>query len=76
MREHDYDTYVGFCEPCGKRLYTSRKLAKQAADRRPAERLREYRCPVQPGFFHIGHLPQRVRTGDVTAAEHYDSGAS
>jgi len=45
------------CDHCGKVLFRSRKLARQARKRmRPSAGLSAYRCPVRAGF-HLGHLP-------------------
>lgn len=66
--------YIGWCEVCEKRLYTTRKSARKAIKEARDGRMRPYRCSDQPDMFHVGHLPQRVRTGDVTVAEHYRRG--
>jgi hypothetical protein len=58
------------CPTHGKRTWWTRKAARAACRRAPGEQLRAYRCDVLPGF-HIGHLPQVVREGHLTAAEIY-----
>lgn len=63
--------YLGWCEACRKRLYVSRKQAKKAIREKRDSRLRPYACPVQPLLVHVGHIPQRVKTGDITAREYY-----
>lgn len=59
------------CNVHGKKSYTSRDLAKQASREMHDPGMREYRCDVEDGYWHIGHLPEPVRNGQVTADEHY-----
>lgn len=54
----------------GKREHQSRRSAKAHAARLRPERLREYLCE-HCGAWHVGHLPARVRRGELTAKEHY-----
>lgn len=54
--------YDATCEPCGKRLYRSRKIAQAMAKRIPGDRMATYRCPHSAGW-HLGHLPSSVRQG-------------
>lgn len=50
------------CPTCGKRRYTTRRLARKAAKRiHPGQHMSPYRCGQ---FWHIGHLPGPVLTGD------------
>lgn len=64
----------GTTNQCGKRAYLSRKEARKATRRLKQEgkgdRMREYRCP-DCDRWHIGHLPQRVYRGDMSADEFY-----
>lgn len=60
------------CQTCGKRRYFSRRDARRVARNTPGHRLNTYQCDEQPGW-HIGHLPNRVRFGDVTRDEHFAS---
>jgi hypothetical protein len=66
--------WVHECAPCGgKRAYLDRKTARSAAkglnDR---ERVREYRCPTDDRYWHLGHMPSDVKQGIITAKEIYD----
>lgn len=57
--------YIGTCSICGKRCYTSRKLAKRAArsiQGNRGKRMSAYACGQ---WWHIGHLPDVVRRGKV-----------
>lgn len=56
----------GECE-CGKRGYLTRKEAKRVARRLyPGDSgLNAYRCLTYPDFFHLGHLRDQVRHGEV-----------
>ena len=58
---------------CEKIPYLCRKDARRDAHRRivPAGgRMRAYRCERCP-YWHVGHLPHLVRTGQLTAVEYY-----
>lgn len=56
----------GRCHACGKVSYSSRKQAKATARRaHPAEKMDTYECSDNPGAWHYGHLPKRVRDGIV-----------
>lgn len=58
---------------CEKIPYLCRKEARRDAHRRivPAGgRMRAYRCERCP-YWHVGHLPHLVRTGQLTASEFY-----
>lgn len=59
------------CDVHGKKSYTTRDLAKQASREMHDPGMREYRCDAEPDYWHIGHLPEKVRNGKVTADEHY-----
>lgn len=57
------------CPDCGKLRYLTRAHAKRVArriSRRRGGRLNAYRCGE---FFHIGHLPDGVRHGDLSRDE-------
>ena len=57
------------CEPCQKRLYTHQVGARKQAKRlrsRGSGHLDVYPCPIDPDAgWHIGHLPRRVKTGQL-----------
>ena len=50
-----------------KLQFDTRRAARRAARRMHDSALNVYRCP-ECGWFHIGHLPQRVRNGEVDKA--------
>lgn len=52
------------CQHTGKRRYTSRKKAKQAAAVAQQRDLTAYECSSCEGW-HLGHLPKMVRDGDA-----------
>lgn len=52
----------GSC-PSGKVQFATRKQARRGAKFR-AVRLSVYRCE-RCGWYHLGHLPDRVRNGEV-----------
>ena len=62
-----------WCSDCGKYGWHTRKDAKKMEKQYPEEHLRPYPCPVDESFWHLGHLPTRVRLGDVSADDWYDS---
>lgn len=49
--------------PSGKVQYASRKQARRDASR-IAGRIGVFNCP-DCDWFHLGHLPQRVRNGEI-----------
>lgn len=61
---------IGWCEPCWKHFYLSRKEARAIARRHPTHK-GVYVCPENENFFHIGELDQRVIRGDRSRAEMY-----
>lgn len=67
---------LGWCEPCGKLLYESRKIARKVAREHHEDHKNEYRCPVNTGLFHVGGLPDEVIMGELTRAEYYHGSAS
>ena len=56
--------YVGLCPDCGKRCYPSKADAKAATRQLPHRkgRLSVYQCGP---YWHYGHLPKTIRTGDA-----------
>lgn len=52
---------------CGKRGYHTRRDAKRVARRshRGEPGMHAYQCLTDPAFFHLGHLSDRVRHGEV-----------
>lgn len=58
-------TNLPTCPVTGKKSYTSKRDARSARRRHHAgAQLNVYRC-TSCGFLHLGHMPQRVRSGDV-----------
>lgn len=58
--------YIGTCPRCGKRCYPTKadaKLATRQLPHRKGGRLSVYQCGT---YWHYGHLPKQVRTGDAT----------
>lgn len=53
--------------PSGKVQFATRKQAKVTAKRANDRTSRVYDCDLC-GFFHNGHVPQRVRNGDIDKA--------
>ncbi len=54
--------------PTRKVEFATRKQARAAAKSMNDSALGVYRCP-DCEWFHVGHLPQRVRNGDVDRRE-------
>ncbi|MFI6266131.1 hypothetical protein [Micromonospora sp. NPDC051006] len=64
--------HIGYCDTHQKRLYSSRKQAKQQIRKFHANTgMREYRCDLVKGHWHIGHLPLAVVEGRKTARQIY-----
>ena len=61
-----------WCRDCAKYGFHTRRDAKKMEKQYPEEHMRPYQCPVDEAFWHLGHLPDRVRSGDVSADEWYD----
>lgn len=57
----------GSC-PSGKVQYANRKQAKRFRRKRGGGPVGTYQCD-DCGFWHMGHMPRRVRTGRVSKAE-------
>jgi hypothetical protein len=53
--------------PSGKWQYANKRQARNARRRLNDTSLRIYRCPDY-SWLHIGHIPQRVRNGDIDKA--------
>jgi hypothetical protein len=61
----------GKCPKCPKVGYRTRTMAKQrAAQRFPTEHMSVYRC--ESGLWHLGHLPARIKAGDITRGQFFD----
>lgn len=62
---------IGFCEPCGKKIYLNRKAARRAAKRLHTEDPpRAYPCMVTDSWWHVGHLPEAVVVGRIDRGEY------
>ena len=62
---------IGWCEPCDKCIYLSRKTARIAARQLSgANRPRPYLCPAGNSWWHLGHLPDDVRRGVLDRPEY------
>jgi hypothetical protein len=52
---------LGWCTPCGKYIYATRKAARrvrnQLAPQPHRGPLSAYPCPHTDGWWHLGHLP-------------------
>ena len=63
---------MGFCTPCGKLLYVSRKVARKIARQHREAHKSVYQCPVNQALFHVGGVPNQVIRGDLTRSEYYN----
>lgn len=62
---------VGHCKACDKRIFLNRKSARRRAkDLYPEDPPRAYRCLVNATWWHMGHLPEVVRTGVIDRGEY------
>lgn len=53
--------------------YSTRKKAREVRTRMPdGKGLNIYRCP-ECAWYHLGHLPQRVKNGEVDKADWLDA---
>ncbi len=60
--------YLGRCSDCDKTIFTSRKVARRVLKTfHDTQGMREYLCPVEDGWWHLGHLPRAVLEGRTTA---------
>ena len=66
-----HQLHLSECAGHGKRLFSSRGIAKKAIRRQHMNGMRAYPCELVAGCWHIGHLPPAVRLGRLTAAEVY-----
>jgi len=66
-----YLGHVGVCDTHGKRIFTDRRRARREIRVLADPGMREYRCDVLDGAWHIGHLPLAVVEGRKTAGEVY-----
>lgn len=71
----------GVCPACEKRIYTSKKAARQAARvHHPHDNLSAYQCRSTsdrrptPAPWHIGHLVEEIKTGDLARDDRYEHG--
>lgn len=55
---------------CGLVAYQSRADARRGRNHTPGEQLRAYQCDGC-GLWHLGHTPDPVRSGDVSAARFF-----
>lgn len=62
-----------WCRDCRKYGFHTRKDAKRMEKQYPEEHMRPYRCLVDGNLWHLGHLPDRVRQGDISADDWYDT---
>jgi hypothetical protein len=63
LRKYNAISYGGRCPETGKAKWLTKADAKMQARRaHPGERMSAYVC-TSCGFWHIGHLPARVRRG-------------
>ena len=66
--------YVAWCPTCQKQALDKPNARKQVRLMRATDpRIRKYQCPVHPelGWWHVGHIPERVKKGDVSMQEVY-----
>jgi hypothetical protein len=57
------------CDHCGKYTYESRKHARAHARKMSRTGLNAYRCPINPQWWHLGHLPDSAKAGRVSREE-------
>lgn len=62
---------MGWCAPCGKLLYDTRKKAKRIAREHHQAHKSEYPCPVNQILWHVGEVPEEVIKGNITRNEYY-----
>lgn len=70
MKSHTSSRPTGFvrtCETCGKRCFETRGDAKKVIRRlKDRGRMHAYKCGT---YWHIGHLPARVKAGNKSRDE-------
>lgn len=62
---------LGWCEPCEKYLYETRKKAKRACRLHRDAHMNAYNCPVEPHMFHVGHLADPIIQGLIDRTQLY-----
>lgn len=62
---------AGWCPKHGKRMYPTRRQARDAIRQIAAVGGRAYRCTAVAPYWHWGHIPEAVRRGHLTAREIY-----
>lgn len=55
---------IGVCGKHGKKLFLSRKAARQFARLANIDGVNAYACDEQPGLWHLGHLQPADRDRD------------
>lgn len=75
MRRAELDLQtIGLGEDCscGKMSFPTKAAARLYLKRQGprAKRMRPYNCP-EVGTVHVGHIPEAVVRGELTASEHY-----
>jgi hypothetical protein len=66
---------IGYCTPCQKLLYETRKKARQTIRWvHQGAGKRAYRCPENEQLWHVGELPRAVKEGRSTAKEWFGAG--
>lgn len=61
---------VGWCDECGKHLYTDKGRARKVSKLHQTH-MGVYRCPVLPFMWHVGTLAEDIIRGDATRSEIY-----
>ena len=71
----------GYCPACGKKIYSSKKAAKNASRvHHPYDNMSPYQCrstsPLRrdPAPWHFGHLDEEVKLGELARTDRYDNG--
>lgn len=54
---------MGACPTCGKRRYTTRRLAKRAGQLLWPSKAHHFSAYVCDGYWHYGHMPPQVLRG-------------
>jgi hypothetical protein len=61
-------TTVGWCPVHEKLFHPNRKSARRVARRHTAH-MSVYKCDDQPYFWHVGTLPPKVISGEMSRAD-------
>jgi hypothetical protein len=56
---------IGWCEPCQKYFWPTRRIARAVAKQHHGDRKTAYPCPVNREFFHVGGLWPEVKRGHL-----------